>query len=104
MGTINISKARLKELERKERILRALEAGGVDNWEWYEESLSKVTEEERFTEELDGLLQEIAFVLLRRAYEPSERGAGFTSHEEDYEEALDILTAFAKKNFWKERV
>lgn len=35
-----ISDDRLKELEDKEERLDALERGGVDNWEWYGESLS----------------------------------------------------------------
>ena len=37
--TITISKTRYKELLRTEKELAALEAGGVDNWEWYSESL-----------------------------------------------------------------
>ncbi|WQZ00618.1 hypothetical protein [Klebsiella phage vB_KpnP_cmc355D] len=31
--------ARLEFLERQDAELSALEAGGVDNWEWYSESL-----------------------------------------------------------------
>lgn len=31
--------ARLEFLERRDNELSALEAGGVDNWEWYSESL-----------------------------------------------------------------
>lgn len=37
--TVTISLQYLKELEKESRILGALYAGGVDNWEWYEESL-----------------------------------------------------------------
>lgn len=37
-------KAKNKELEKDSEILRALEAGGVDNWEWYAESLKEVWE------------------------------------------------------------
>lgn len=37
--TITISKKRYKELLRTEKELAALEAGGVDNWEWYSEAL-----------------------------------------------------------------
>lgn len=36
---IAISKERYEELLESESILLALEAGGVDNWEWYSESL-----------------------------------------------------------------
>lgn len=36
---IQVEEKRLAELLREEWKLNALEAGGVDNWEWYEESL-----------------------------------------------------------------
>ena len=36
---IEINKNRLAELLRKEQELRLLENGGVDDWEWYGESL-----------------------------------------------------------------
>lgn len=36
---IQVEESRLAELLRKEWKLQALEAGGVDNWEWYDESL-----------------------------------------------------------------
>lgn len=37
--SITISKARYHELLQAEAVLNALEAGGVDNWEWYDDSL-----------------------------------------------------------------
>lgn len=36
---IQVAESRLAELLREEWKLQALEAGGVDNWEWYDESL-----------------------------------------------------------------
>lgn len=36
-----ISKEEYEDLLDRDRILSALEAGGVDNWEWYDESLSQ---------------------------------------------------------------
>jgi len=36
---ITISTETYNELVQDSRILAALEAGGVDNWEWYSESL-----------------------------------------------------------------
>lgn len=40
----------ISNLENRDAILCALEAGGVDNWEWYEESLKDFfgEEEEEF--------------------------------------------------------
>lgn len=43
---VEITEQRLAELERSEKKLAALEAGGVDNWEWYSESLSEFYAEE----------------------------------------------------------
>lgn len=39
--TVTIPKAEYESLQRRSRKLAALEAGGVDNWEWYGESLSE---------------------------------------------------------------
>lgn len=36
---VTISEERYKYLHKRDDILSALEAGGVDNWEWYSESL-----------------------------------------------------------------
>lgn len=37
--TVTISKEEYEDLLRDKDMLEALEAGGVDNWEWYGESL-----------------------------------------------------------------
>lgn len=42
---VQVEESRLAELLRKEWELRALETGGVDNWEWYDESLFHPDEE-----------------------------------------------------------
>lgn len=41
MSNVTISESRLKYLESRDEILSALEVGGVDNWEWYSESLQE---------------------------------------------------------------
>jgi hypothetical protein len=38
-GNTKISMHEYNELEKRDTILTALEVGGVDNWEWYDESL-----------------------------------------------------------------
>jgi hypothetical protein len=38
-ATITITRARLLSLLEAERLLFALEAGGVDNWDWYSDSI-----------------------------------------------------------------
>ena len=37
--TVTIPEAEYTRLLMSEKVLRALESGGVDNWEWYGESL-----------------------------------------------------------------
>jgi hypothetical protein len=39
METVTISKTEYEELLESQKILNALYAGGVDNWEWYDASL-----------------------------------------------------------------
>lgn len=39
--TVTISKKEYEELLHRDKMLTALESGGVDNWEWYFESLQE---------------------------------------------------------------
>lgn len=59
MSEVKITERRLKELERAAAKLAALEAGGVDNWEWYSESLKEYRKEEQVDELLDQYTDEI---------------------------------------------
>ena len=43
---LQLVKDTLVKLQRRSDTLSALEAGGVDNWEWYGESLSCLDEKE----------------------------------------------------------
>ncbi len=57
--TTNVTTGRLLELEKAERKLQALEAGGVDNWDGYDDALEEFRKEDRLDELLDDLLDEI---------------------------------------------
>jgi hypothetical protein len=46
MDNIQISKKEYFDLKVAQEILRRLEVGGVDNWEWYGESISSDSEED----------------------------------------------------------
>ena len=91
MSGVQISKARLEQLERQASKLDALEAGGVDNWEWYDESLSDWHKENERAEKMQTLVEELSVALLEGCYEPSERGAGYCATDEALEEAVKIL-------------
>ena len=89
-----ISNKRLRELEIAERKLQALEAGGVDSWEWYGEAIEPFIKEMEREEKVASVLEDLEIALLNGAYEPSERGAGFAAKDESRAEALQILTDF----------
>ena len=57
-GTITISKQEYFNLKSCELCLSLLEAGGVDNWEWYGESLNPDGELSYF-EKIEELKKEI---------------------------------------------
>lgn len=84
---MKITEERLKELERAESKLNALEAGGVDNWEWYGDSLEKYHVEIKLESEIDDLFDELLEILFTGSYEPSEHGAGFTCGDDERKEA-----------------
>ena len=87
---------RIEELLRSERKLRALERGGVDDWEWYGESLKDFQAEEERKDAINEMVGELAAILLEGAHEPSERGAGYATSDKALKEARIYL--FAKVN------
>jgi len=91
MGQITIDQKRLKELEKAETILLALEAGGVDNWDGYDFALEKYHATVEQEEKLEALLDDVCSILCLGVYEPSERGAGYTFTETVLEKALDYM-------------
>jgi hypothetical protein len=89
---MEITKSRLKELEKLEAKMIALEGAGVDNWEGYGIAMEKIEEQEEIDSKIDQAVNKALEVLQESAFEPSERGAGFAATEEAQEEVYDILT------------
>ena len=88
---MEISEKRLQELEMAESKLDALEAGGVDNWAGYDDSLAEYRKENELTEDRLSLLDELESVFGECAYEPSERGAGIAFRDSARTEAMKVL-------------
>ena len=44
--TVTVSKKHYLELQRAQQKLEALEAAGVDNWEWYGDAMAALSSEE----------------------------------------------------------
>ena len=96
---IELPEKRYQELLDVENKMSYLEAGGVDNWEWYGESLSEYWEEKEKEEEIQQekerlflIFEEIETVLSLGAFEPSEKGAGYAFSDESEADAFRIFT------------
>jgi hypothetical protein len=94
---MEITKNRLKELEKLEAKMIALECAGVDNWEGYGIAMEEIEEQEEIDIKIDQAVNKALEVLQKSAFEPSERGAGFAATEEAQEEVYDILTKVIKE-------
>lgn len=78
---MKITPERIRELEKAEEKLTALENAGVDNWDGYGDALEAIRKREALDEEIDAALDEVMCELGGGAYEPSERGAGVAFHQ-----------------------
>lgn len=74
---IKISKKELDELRDAQAKLNALEAGGVDNWEWYDKSLEAYHAQKALEDDIHALVDEICLAACENAEEPAGRGFGF---------------------------
>jgi hypothetical protein len=86
-----IDSKELKRLQIAAAKLAALDAGDVDNWEWYDESLKDFRATIQREEDLESLLDELCVILFTSAYEPSDRGTGFACTETAKADALKLL-------------
>lgn len=89
---MKITKKRLKELEKLEAKMIALEGAGVDNWEGYSIAMEKIEEQEEIDSKINLAVTKAIEIIQESAFEPSERGAGFASTEEAEEEVYNILS------------
>ena len=93
---IKISSDRLHALEQAEAKLGALEAGGVENWEWYGASLEAFNKSQERKDAMYECMADMEVSFLEGAYEPSERGAGRCANDTARSNAEHVLTAFLK--------
>lgn len=99
MTDVKISEQRLKELERLAFKMECLIAGGVDNWEWYGESLNPYFLKEEENEKLDKFFDELLESLASCAYEPGEQGEGHAFHSDGQNEAFSMLKEFLQESY-----
>ncbi len=79
MAKIEINESEYKKLLRQARKLEALEAGGVDNWDWYDESLKGVRKEDALEELIEDSYELLNECLAEAEVdEPAGRGCGYS--------------------------
>ena len=76
---MEITAKRLAEMEKAERKLLALVAGGVDNWAGYEEALEELIIEEEIDEMYNKFIDDLNDTLTEaKVEEPAGRGCGYS--------------------------
>ena len=90
---IEITKKRLKALEEAEFKLELLEAGGVENWDRYDESLKEYYLANDLKERRESLFLKLETAFGACAYEFPERGAGIAFHDV-YDDIIEIFNSF----------
>lgn len=103
MKEVKISKNRLKQLEFAEKKLNALEAGGVDSWDGYSESLAEIAFEIEIEESAWNALAAITETLCDGVYEPADKHAGYGFTDESLDSAFECLKEFITQTLEKER-
>jgi hypothetical protein len=68
---------RLKELERKEAKLNALERGGVDNWDAYDDALAEYRIEIELEEKIEACADDILEEISQFIEQPAGIGCGY---------------------------
>lgn len=94
---IQIEEVRLQQLEDAEAKLNALEAGGVDNWEGYDEALKSYTREVEERIQIEDLYYDIEREISEGLEEPAGHGSGLGIQAEASRSALIILKEGIKK-------
>lgn len=79
MTSVMIDSKKLKELQLAQSKLNALEAGGVDNWEYYDESLESWHKENDYEEALEQFIENLYDVLVdAEVDQPAGSGCGYS--------------------------
>lgn len=86
-----ITRERLLELERKEKVLLALDSAGVDNWEGYGIAMEEIFKEDEKEYLLYNSAEEILGEISDMIDEPAGSGAGYGFDTEATDVVIDII-------------
>lgn len=93
----SVPEDRFKELLRAERVLQALQASGVDNWEFYDDALEDIRKEGEYEDKLSDLLDELCECLCTGVEQPAGQGCGYGFSASSLDSALEVLKAGIKE-------
>jgi hypothetical protein len=85
---------RIRELEKAERKLLALEAGGVDDWYGYDLALEPIRAEEEHEELIDDVVSEIIDAISDQVEEPAGQGCGYGIGQLGAERIAEVLKKY----------
>jgi len=85
-----------ENIQRRLAKLDALEAGGVDNWEWYGESLKEWNAENEKAEITDELIEELCEVICCEIDQPAGSGCGYGITTDGLKEMHKLLMRYVK--------
>jgi hypothetical protein len=97
LNNLGMSSKRIQELLNAERKLNALEARGVDNWEWYDKALESIRKEDKLEDVVDMYVQDILELaaIAEVSAEDSRNGLYIVNIDED--ETRGILQNFLQE-------
>lgn len=103
MSTVQISKSQYEKLLDDSAKLNALENGGVDNWEWYDESLTEYHEAKQKAEKRLELVSKLSEYFGEAATIEEHPGGSIhggivTFPSIDEEAVLEIIDEFLKES------
>ena len=96
---VEITRERLRELEKYERELLALEHAGVDNWEGFDMAMDEIHKEDAFDEALSSVYEEIESIIGEGIEEPAGSGCGYGIRSEVSDLAMETMAKKLKSLF-----
>jgi hypothetical protein len=97
LDNLGMSSKRIQELLNAERELKALEEGGVHNWEWYGESLKSIRKEDALEGVVDMYVQNILELAAAAEVSAEDSLHGLYIVNIDEDETRGILKTFLQE-------
>lgn len=80
-----------KQIERRLAKLDALEAGGVDNWDFYDDALKDYRATIQKEETVESIMSDLMDIISESIHEPAGRDCGFGIRPEAHDKCVKLL-------------